>query len=400
MDPGSSSRDLGVYVHVPFCERVCPYCDFAVVGVGRLGRARETAYVDALLRELELWLERHAALLGGRALETVYLGGGTPSLLSPGSVARILAALRSAFAGAPSEVTLEVNPEGIGKDTARALCEAGVTRLSLGAQSLHDATLRRLGRGHAAAQARAGLHACLAAGAASVSADLIYGAPGQSCAELLADVDELIGAGVPHVSAYALTLEPGTPFARARERGRLALPGEDAVVEMARALWDRLGAAGLERYEISSAARAGHRSRHNQRYWLRRDVLGLGPSAAGLLGERRLANAREPARWAAAIAAGELARDVDQPLDADAQRRETLYLGLRRLEGVDREAFARRFGAPPERWLAPELAELRALGLLGEVDGRLLLSARGLLFADEVFLRLVEDPASARASGG
>jgi oxygen-independent coproporphyrinogen-3 oxidase len=308
----------------------------------------------------------------------------------------VLGALRRAFAAAlatPQEVTLELNPEGLDAARVRALRDAGITRLSVGVQSLHDRTLQRLGRGHASAEARAGLEACLAAGVSSVSADLIYGAPGQSPGELLADAEVLLELGVPHVSAYALTIEPGTPFAAARERGRLSLPDEEVVVEMGSALWARLAAAGLERYEISSAARPGHRASHNQRYWLRRDVLGLGPSAAGLLQERRLHNARELARWAEAIAAGKLALELDEPLDDDAQRRETLYLGLRRLEGVSLDAFVARFGRRPEHWLGRELDELRALDLICDSDGRLRLSERGLLFADEVFLRLVESEA-------
>jgi oxygen-independent coproporphyrinogen-3 oxidase len=250
--------------------------------------------------------------------------------------------------------------------------------------------LRRLGRGHAADDARAGLEASLRAGFASVSADLIYGAPGQALASLLASADELLACGVPHVSAYALTIEPGTPFAAARARGRLALPDEAAFAEMGERLAARLEGAGLERYEISSWARPGHRSRHNQRYWLREDVLGLGPSAASLIGSRRFQNARGLDEWRRRLEQGGLAWSEQARLEPDAERREALYLGLRRIDGVDLAAYAARYGAEPGHWFADELGELGARDLIETRGGCLRLTARGRLFADEVFVALVE----------
>jgi oxygen-independent coproporphyrinogen-3 oxidase len=379
-------------VHVPFCERVCPYCDFAVVGAGSLARELERGFVRSLGAELERVCAALGPALEGRSLATVYLGGGTPSMLEPESVAEILAALRARFAGEPDEVTLELNPGRVEIERVPAFRRAGITRVSVGVQALDDLVLRRLGRAHAAADARAGFAACMRAGFASASADLIFGAPGQTLASLLAGADELIAQQVPHVSAYALTIEPETPFARARARGRLDLPGEDEFFEMGEQLGLRLEAAGLERYEISSWARPGHRSRHNQRYWLREDVLGLGPSAASLIGSRRFQNARALADWQARIGRGALAWDDDVELDLDAQRREALYLGLRRLDGVDLEAYAHRYGDEPGRWFEGELAQLRARELIEREAGALRLTPRGRRFADEVFLALVEPP--------
>jgi oxygen-independent coproporphyrinogen III oxidase len=384
---GRTSDDLGLYVHLPFCERVCPYCDFAVEAVGRLPAALEKSYVETALAELRLLRERHASQLHGRRLATVYVGGGTPSLLSAESVARLIHEIRASFVGAPGEVTLELNPGIAENRRVDELRAAGVTRVSVGVQSLDDDVLRALGRGHSAADARAGLEACLAGGFASLSADLIYGAPRQSEETLLRDLGELVRAGVPHVSAYALTIEPGTPFGVAHAAGRLALPDEETARRMGRRVRAELAAAGCAQYEISSFARPGHESRHNSRYWLREDVVALGPSGATLLREQRFQNRRSRAEWAACIARGEPAHEGVEVLDDAEQRRETLALGFRRLEGVSRSAYRRRFGTLPERAFRAEMAELEALELIQLRADCWRLTERGILFADEVFLR-------------
>ena len=301
-------------------------------------------------------------------------------------MARLIEAVRARF-GAPQEVTLELNPGVVELARVPGFSRAGVTRLSVGVQSLADETLRRLGRAHAGRDARQGLEACLEAGFQSVSADLIFGAPGQTREGALADLEELLDLGVPHVSSYALTLEPATPYGRAARAGQLRLPDEDEVLAMGQGIRARLAAAGYEQYEISSFARPGHRSRHNQRYWRRQDVLGLGPSAASLVAERRFQNAPARTDWAAALGRGRRALVEDEPVSLEGARRETLYLGLRRLDGVRRAEYLRRFGAPPERHFPAELTELRELELLEDRSGALRLTERGILFADEVFLR-------------
>jgi oxygen-independent coproporphyrinogen-3 oxidase len=379
-----------VYVHVPFCERVCPYCDFAVVGVRALAPEVERAFVDGLLLDLEGACAALGPALEERRLATLYLGGGTPSMLEPGSVARLVDALGARFPGERDECTLELNPGRVEIGRIPGFRDAGITRASLGVQALDDRVLQRLGRAHRADEARAGLQACLRAGFASVSADLIYGAPGQELASLLAGAEELVRLGVPHVSAYALSIEPETPFARASARGQLALPGESDVAEMGERLAECLERAGLERYEISSWARPGHRSQHNQRYWLRDDVLGLGPSAASLIGARRFQNARGLAQWRGALASGASAWTEDAILAPDAERREALYLGLRRIEGVDLARYAARYGGPPERFFREELDALAGRELIEIRAGALRLTRRGRLFADEVFVALVE----------
>jgi oxygen-independent coproporphyrinogen-3 oxidase len=382
---GTSGADLGVYVHVPFCEHVCPYCDFAVVAVGRLSEADEDELVAGLVAEWRSWRDRVA----GRRVTSVYFGGGTPSLLRPKSLGRVLEAVGAELALDGAEITVELNPGQLEVARVPELRALGVTRLSVGLQSGDGEILRRLGRAQRADEALRGLETCLAAGFASLSADLIYGAPGQSVDALMRDVERVIALGVPHISAYALTLEPETPFARAANAGRLELPDEDTVVEMSRLLRARLAAAGIAQYEISSYARAGHRSRHNQRYWTRSDVLGIGPSAATLLGERRLRNARSLADWRRALDAGAPAAVEDEAISPAEARREALYLGLRRIEGVRRAEYLRRYGESPEASLGPELARLRERELLVDERGSIRLSERGLLFADDVFLELV-----------
>ncbi len=386
---------VGVYVHVPFCERVCPYCDFAVVATGRRKLAGEERYVDALLRELE----RRRSAFAGRRLASLYLGGGTPSLLEPGSIARIIEAVRGAFAAdAPIEITLEVNPSTLERSRLPGFREAGVGRASIGVQSFDDATLKRLGRAHRADDARRTLSACRAAGFEAISLDLIFGAPGQSVDAFERDLAELLAFGPEHVSTYELTLEPGTPFEAAAARGRLALPDEEAVLAMMDRAEARLGAAGYRRYELSSYAREGFEAVHNRRYWERRPVLGLGvgafstdpPSPEARFGVRH-ANPRDLQTYLARAAAGFPAEAAEaEVLDAPTARGEAAFLSLRCARGLDAGRFAREFGEPPRAFWSGPIEELVAAGLLEEQrSGDLRLSPRGRRLSDSVFEHFV-----------
>jgi len=393
--PPRVDRDVGVYLHVPFCERVCPYCDFAVEAARPLTPEREAAYVDALLAEL-------AARRGdfaGLALATIYLGGGTPSLLAPASVARLVAAVRAAFGDdAPEEVTLEVNPSTVERARLPGFREAGVDRLSVGIQSFDDLVLRRLGRAHRADEGHATLAAARAAGFQRISLDLIFGVPDQSDASFGADLDAVAAFAPEHVSAYGLTFEPGTPFGRARDTGRLAPPPDDRVADLYERAGERLEAVGLPRYEISSHARPGAESRHNRRYWERQPVLGLGVgawsseprSAAAPHGARRH-NQRGVAAYLERIAAGASPQAGEiEVLDAATARGEAVFLALRTREGLDPRGFEAEFGAPPERFFGPVFDELcQARLLVRGPGGRLRLSPRGQLLSDAVFERFV-----------
>lgn len=391
---------VGVYVHVPFCERVCPYCDFAVVAARPLAAERERSYVDALLAELGRRAPDFAAPEGApRALASLYLGGGTPSLLAPESVARLVAGVRERFPVRDAvEVTLEVNPSTTERARLPGFRAAGVNRLSIGVQSFSDETLKRLGRAHRAGEAHATLAAARAAGFDDVSLDLIVAAPAQRLADLERDLDEALGFGPEHVSAYQLTIEPGTPFERASARGQLALADEEEGAAMLERLAERLEAGGLERYEISSFARRGRASRHNRRYWERLPVLGIGmgawssepPSPAAPHGMRR-ANVRSLDGYLARIAAGEsAAAAAPERLDPATARGEAAFLALRTARGLDAAGFAAEFGAPPRAFWSGAIAEAVAGGWLLESEaGDLRLSAAGILLSDSIFERFV-----------
>jgi putative oxygen-independent coproporphyrinogen III oxidase len=384
--------DLGVYLHVPFCERICPYCDFAVVAARSLGRADEARYVAALRGELAA---RRAAF-AGRRLATIYFGGGTPSLLSPESVAELVDAVRGAFPGdAPAEVTLEVNPSTLERERLPGFRDAGVDRVSVGIQSFDDTTLRRLGRAHRAREGRLTLAACRAAGFARLSLDLIAAAPGQDFAAFDRELDAALAEAPEHLSVYELTLEPGTPFARAAETGRLAIADEETAARMLERAEQRLSAAGYRRYEISSYARPGRESLHNQRYWQRRPVLGLGmgavshdPTAREAPHGTRRSNPRTLDAYLD-VAAGAAAPEIEA-LSPRIARGEAAFLALRTASGLDAERFAAEFGAPPRAYFGGAIAELCAQGLLEEGDtGGLWLTPRGRMLSDSVFAHFV-----------
>jgi oxygen-independent coproporphyrinogen-3 oxidase len=383
--------DLGVYLHVPFCERICPYCDFPVIAARSLERAAEQRYVAALRMELAA----RCGELQGRRLATVYFGGGTPSLLSPQSVAELLDAVRGAFAGEPDEVTLEVNPSTLERARLPAFRAAGVDRASVGIQSFDDTTLRRLGRAHRAREGRRTLAACRAAGFTRLSLDLIAAAPGQDLAAFDRELESALSEAPDHVSVYELTLEPGTPFARAAERGRLAVADEETAARMLERAEERLAAAGYRHYEISSYAQPGREALHNQRYWDRRPVLGLGmgavsndPPAEGSPHGARRTNPRSLAAYLE-VAAGARPAEVEV-LSPHTARGEAVFLALRTAAGLDAARFAAEFGAPPRDFFGDAIAALGAQGLLEESDtGRLRLTPRGRMLSDSVFAHFV-----------
>ena len=391
---------LGVYLHVPFCERVCPYCDFAVVGVAGRGRktlssAVESRYVDALLSELE----QRCSTWAGLELASVYFGGGTPSLLSAESIGRLLAGVRGTFdSGARVEVTLEVNPSTTERERLPGFRAAGVTRLSIGLQSFDDTVLQRLGRAHRAGEGRQTLAAAREAGFEQLSVDLLFGVPDQTEAALARDLAEISEFAPQHVSAYGLTIESGTPYARGVAGGQLALPEPDIAAEWTEQVWNALEGSGLRQYEISSFAQPGCEAVHNQRYWKRLPVLGLGmgawssePGTAEAPFGTRRANVRELAPYL---------QSVEQRRPADAGPREVLtqktarfeatFLALRTREGLRAHPFEAEFGVSPRELYGSALDELCAGEMLREAEnGDLRLTRRGRLLGDSVLGRLL-----------
>jgi oxygen-independent coproporphyrinogen-3 oxidase len=395
--PGVSAETVGVYVHIPYCERVCPYCDFAVVGLRVLTPEVERRYVDALLCELE----RRRPAFAGRALASLYLGGGTPSLCRPESIDRIAQAVRAAFeARGPIEVTLEVNPSTVERERLPGFRAAGVNRVSLGVQSFDDLTLKRLGRAHRAEAARETLQAARAAGFDALSLDLIFAAPGQTLGQFESDIAAALAFEPEHVSAYELGIEPGTPFATAARRGQLHCADEDAVLAMWDALEARLEAAGYGHYELSAYARPGFEAVHNQRYWQRLPVLGLGVGAFSSdpadgsgrtpFGVRR-SNLRSPEAYLSRVEAGESPEagpaEVLSPATA---RGEAVFLSLRTSAGLAAAAFEAEFGRAPRAFYGDEITALAAAGLLDEdAAGNLALTRRGRRISDWIFAHFV-----------
>jgi len=390
---GMSAAQRGLYVHFPWCLAKCPYCDFAVAVQKRIPEAR---YTDGLLAELALRLQARPAW-GHAPLDSVYVGGGTPSLWAPTLVARFLDAVRARLPVRPeAEVTLEANPEVADVARLAGYRAAGVNRLSLGVQSFDADTLRALGRTHAPGDARAAVRAARDAGFDNVSVDLILGVQGQSLASAVQDAQAAVDASPQHVSAYVLTVErealgQETQFARRLRTGRLQLPPDEAVADMVEAVTDVLQAAGLHRYEVSNYARAGRHARHNALYWTGGECLALGVGATGFFrsspGGVRTASHSSHVRWFADVEAGRLPEAEAETLtDADVFT-ERLMLGLRFTSGLDVEALARQYGQPSR---AERLQRLQAEGLGTQAaDGRFRLTRRGLLLHTDVCARLL-----------
>jgi len=345
---------LSLYVHLPWCLRKCPYCDFnshAVTG----DALPEARYIEALVADLDAALP----FVWGRPVHTVFIGGGTPSLFSPEGIDRLLAAVRARLPLVPAaEVTLEANPGTFERERFRAFRAAGVTRLSVGAQSFDDTLLQRIGRVHDGAQARAALEE--AAGAFDTfNIDLMYALPGQQLGQLQADLDVALSFSPPHLSIYHLTVEPNTAFAVHPP----ALPDDDLASDMLDLLTDRLGHAGLERYEVSAYARPGHRCRHNLNYWQFGDYLGIGAGAHGKLSFPnrvvRQVRWREPARYMQESLSEGAGRAVSNQHEVGRRDLpfEFMMNQLRLAEGFERSRFAERTGLP---WSAVDAAVARA----------------------------------------
>jgi oxygen-independent coproporphyrinogen-3 oxidase len=320
-----------LYLHVPFCARRCSYCDFAIA-VRRTVPSRE--FADAVLEEWQSWQD-HPAWGGSSAVDTIYFGGGTPSVLDPGELARILDAIRARRpVAAGAEVTLEANPDDIRPDRVAAWRAAGINRISLGVQSFDPGVLAWMHRTHTAESIPEAMSLLRAHGFGNVSIDLIFALPAHLERDWGRDLDLAFALEPEHLSLYGLTVEDRTPLARWVARGETARPDDESYAAEFLQAGVALAAHGYERYEVSNAARPGFRARHNSAYWRRRPFIGLGPSAHSGLGNERRWNVREWAAYQAAIARGESPVNGMETLDAPAIALEDLYLGLRVREGV------------------------------------------------------------------
>jgi putative oxygen-independent coproporphyrinogen III oxidase len=401
------STPAGVYVHFPWCLAKCPYCDF-VSYAAPASTIDHGGYADAVIRELEA----RAPLLSQRRVESIFFGGGTPSLWAPRHLGRVLERIRAAFAWdapdsdkhLPVEVTVECNPTSLSEDTARALADIGVNRVSIGVQSLRDDHLRHLGRLHDASGATEAVRGAIRARLPRVSADLIFGLPGQSATDAREEALALVDLGLAHLSAYQLTIEPGTRFGELAKRGRLPLADDGAVAEAFLAIDDALTTRGFRHYEVSNYARPDEQARHNLGYWRGDEYLGLGCAAVGFV---RTMDAGGPARGMryrnpiapeqflrAALdrdvtSGGDTLSESTELLDADTMLRERIMLGLRVDEGVDIDAQARALGTrgwTPERARAAAWLEKR--GRIVRDGGRARIPRPAWLWTDDTAARL------------
>jgi oxygen-independent coproporphyrinogen-3 oxidase len=398
-----------VYVHFPWCLAKCPYCDFVSYAVPT--RERDTidheGYADAVLRELAGRLPRFRRSIADGPVGSIFFGGGTPSLWKPAALGRVLAAIKRGLADrideADLEVTVECNPTSLDEPKARAFVDVGVTRLSIGTQSLAKDQLNFLGRLHDPDGALASIDAAIRAKVPRVSTDLIFGLPTQSPEDARAQAATLADRGLGHLSCYQLTIEPGTRFGELAKRGRLPLADDGRVADAFLAIDEELSRRGLRHYEISNYARPGEEARHNLAYWRGAEYLGLGCGAYGAFDRVRYRNAIDPAAYVEAtrairgdvLGSAEAGRAGDgvsissEALDGETLLRERIMLGLRIAEGIDIDAHAVELGVeawPNDRRRA--LERLEASGRVTREGARVVIPRRAWLFADDTAARL------------
>lgn len=371
--------NLGVYVHFPFCEKRCPYCDFVTTDREDLHRLHRAGYVDVLRREWAMWRERHPEI-GHVHLTSVFFGGGTPNLLTAKEISPLLTDILAGVGGLDVglEITMEMNPGLSDRAELERVREAGINRASVGVQATSDRLLQTLGRIHTAADARRTIQWARELEFDSINADLMFAIPGQSLADWEQSLADVVSWGVDHVSAYNLTAKDETPLGDQVRAGEVELPGESRAVEMFERAHGLLNAAGYEHVEISNFAKPGHRCRHNWDVWMGLPYVGIGLGAHSYVGGERGWNTASWEDYHRAIGAGEMALRIDTSRNAGAERLETIYLGMRTTRGID-----------PVLVSEDEVQALCDEGLAENVDGRLRLTLRGWCVADAIVGRLV-----------
>lgn len=399
---------LGLYLHIPFCARKCPYCDFnTYAGLDDL----HAEYVSALCSEMERWRDR----LADRVISTVFIGGGTPTMLDSAQLAQLFAAVHANFQLAPgAEITCEANPGTVDREKFATLHSLGVNRLSMGVQSFQPTELQFLGRIHSVDDVYAAFAAARQAGFANINLDFIFGLPHQTLDAWMRTLDEALALAPEHLSLYSLIVEPETPLHHWVESGRVEAPDDDLAADLYEMAMERLAAAGYLQYEVSNWARAvpgvehalnpSLACQHNLIYWRNEDYLGCGPGAhshlrfppAGTAGEqrqeRRWGNRKPVPGYIKRIRAGESVEEFSEMIDPRLAMGETMMLGLRLVrEGVLLDRFAALHGQPLDAVFADELASLAGQGLIEIDEERVRLSQRGLLVGNRVFAQFLPD---------
>ena len=387
----ADNNPCSLYVHIPYCVSKCPYCDFNSHVVPEIP---ETSYTEALVQELN-----HYAQVDnwhGRTVRTIFFGGGTPSTFLPSSIERILDCAHGLFSiDSDCEITLEANPGTVDRENFAGYRAAGVNRISVGVQSFQSHLLKFLGRVHSAGEAVKALQVIGDAGFKNFSLDLIYANPGQTLQDLEKDLDTAISFQSPHLSAYNLTIEEGTPFHHEYYSGRIRLLSEDVEIAMAELIERRLNDAGLKRYEISNYARPGFHSRHNVNYWQGGDYLGIGAGAhshnkadtQGALAQR-WSNEKNPGRYMSQVRETSQAVVNREAIDYETAASEFMFLGLRTTEGISIDTFCSRFRKTPVE-LYPQIDSWIEGDLMEETNRFLRLTRKGLMVANSIFVEFM-----------
>ncbi len=373
---------LSLYVHVPFCVKKCPYCGFY-----------STPYTPGLADDFISGLHPEAARCKGsfdnRLFHTLYIGGGTPTALSIDQFERVVTIIDEHFRFSDDhEFTVEANPNTITNHNLAHMFEQGVNRLSIGVQSFSDDVLKTLGRLHTAEQASAAVIQARKAGFRNIGIDLIYGIPGQTVSRWTETLDKALDMNLEHLSAYGLSLDEGSAFFREAEAGRLAPPDEELTAEMYELTVKKLTRAGYGHYEVSNFCLPGFECRHNMNYWERGEYLGLGPGAWSFFSGRRYGNVSDIHEYRARQRSGLSTIEEEETPGREQAAAETLMLGLRTAGGVELQRYEREYGIETLERLARNAARFVDAGLLGLAGGRLRLSARGMLFSNEVLSAL------------
>lgn len=387
----SNGELFSLYIHVPYCISKCPYCDFNSHVAAQIP---ERAYTEALINELDSYAELDD--WHGRTIQSIFFGGGTPSTFDPKSIGKILEQAAAQWRlVSDCEITLEANPGTVDGMNFYGYRDCGVNRISIGVQSFQPRLLKLLGRVHSADEAKKALEVVKQSGFENFSLDLIYANPSQTLAELEVDLETAVSFRSPHLSAYNLTIEEGTPFHHEFRSGRIQLLPEEEEISMADLIEQRLRAAGLERYEISNYARPGYYSRHNVNYWQSGDYLGLGAGAHSYMRVEgdgtyglRWWNEKNPARYMSQISEKGHAVADREEADLNKAAGEFMFSGLRMIQGISCDGFSRRFGKRPAEF-CPQITAWIREGLMEQSKTNLRLTQRGLRVANSIFVHFV-----------
>ncbi|RSD22726.1 radical SAM family heme chaperone HemW [Mesobacillus subterraneus] len=366
------------YIHIPFCHHICHYCDFNKVFMK--GQPVDE-YLSSMEKEMELTIKGNK-----QTLETVFVGGGTPTALNENQLEKLVSAInRQLKTDGNTEYTFEANPGDLSKEKLSILKNAGVNRLSFGVQTFNDDLLQRIGRSHRAKDVFASIENARAAGFENISIDLIYSLPGQTKQDVIDSIQTALGLGLVHYSGYSLIIEPKTVFYNLMQKGKLPLPGEDAEAEMYVALMEQMEQNGLKQYEISNFAVPGYESKHNLTYWNNEEYYGFGAGAHGYVNGIRQSNFGPLKKYMDPLTRGELPIMDFHKVTVEEQMEEEMFLGLRKTEGVSIRQFQEKYNRDLLQFFGQQIEEWSSKGLLEMDDERIFLTREGRLLGNEVF---------------